>query len=162
MTLGSAVLVAGLDVGTSGVKATLVEVDGNLATERVSTSVAYRADGEPSRDPDRWLTASLEALSELTVEDPHSIEGIGFTGQMHALVLLGAEGGPLRPALLWLDYEGTNNCRSLCGLTRSSTLSAARATWPWPILPSPSGFTPWRQRRVWLGRFGPWSVPRTM
>jgi sugar (pentulose or hexulose) kinase len=98
--------VAGLDVGTSGVKATVVEVDGNLATERVSTSVAYRPDGEPSRDPERWLTASLDALSKLTAGDGGGIEGIGFTGQMHALVLLGAEGGPLRPALLWLDYEG--------------------------------------------------------
>ena len=35
------------------------------------------------------------------------IAGVGFTGQMHALVAVDETLRPLRPAVLWLDYEGT-------------------------------------------------------
>ena len=105
MTLKSKSLVAGLDIGTSGVKATLVEVVDDVAVERRSTTVPYRPDMEPDREPARWLEASLEALAALELVGL-PLEGVGFTGQMHALVPVDEDLLALRPALLWLDYDG--------------------------------------------------------
>jgi sugar (pentulose or hexulose) kinase len=84
-------LVLGVDVGTSGAKATLVGVKDDLAIERRSVTVAYRHNGEPSRDPARWVGASLEALEGLEVARSDPIEAIGFTGQMDALVAVDEE-----------------------------------------------------------------------
>ncbi|MDA8185235.1 MAG: FGGY family carbohydrate kinase [Actinomycetota bacterium] len=97
-------IVVGIDVGTSGVKASLVEVREEIAVELRSAAVAYFADKTPCRDPDRWVSASQEALARL--ELPETVEGIGFSGQMHALVALDDGGRPVQDALLWLDYEG--------------------------------------------------------
>lgn len=96
--------VVGVDVGTSGVKASLVEVKGESVVELRSTSVPYLAANEPCRDPDRWVAASYEALDALELPGP--VEGAGFSGQMHALVALDGDGKPVHDALLWLDYEG--------------------------------------------------------
>jgi sugar (pentulose or hexulose) kinase len=101
----STTLVAGLDIGTSGVKATLVEVSDHVAVERRSTTVAYRPDMEPNREPARWFDASLEALAALDAQEV-APRALGFTGQMHALVPVDEGLRPLRPALLWLDYDG--------------------------------------------------------
>ena len=57
----AATLVVGVDVGTSGVKATAVAVDRDIAVERGCVSIGYRPDGAPSWDPDRWVGASLGA-----------------------------------------------------------------------------------------------------
>jgi sugar (pentulose or hexulose) kinase len=105
LTLKSTSLVAGLDIGTSGVKATLVEVADDVAVERRSATVPYRPDMEPGREPARWLDASLEALAALELPDVPP-ESLGFTGQMHALVPVDEDLRALRPALLWLDYDG--------------------------------------------------------
>jgi sugar (pentulose or hexulose) kinase len=70
---------------------------------RQTTNVPYRAAGL-CRDPEEWLRASIEALEGLGLAERPA--GIGFTGQMHALVALDDLWQPLRPAMLWLDYEG--------------------------------------------------------
>jgi xylulokinase len=108
-------LVAGIDVGTSGAKSSLVEVEGALACERRSVTIGYRRDGAPSRDPGRWLEASLEALERLGLGEDAAVEAVGFTGQMHALVALDGESKPLRPAMLWLDYDGAAQLERFIG-----------------------------------------------
>ena len=105
--------VVGVDVGTSGVKATAVSVDEDVAVERRCVSIGYRPDGGPSRDPDRWVDASLEALEALELSREGHIGGVGFTGQMHALVAVDENLRPLRPALLWLDYDGAPQLQAL-------------------------------------------------
>lgn len=96
----------GLDVGTSAAKAALVEVRGSQAAERRSTTVEYNAANQPSRDPACWVRASAKALDDLELDDVEGLSGVGFTGQMHALVIVGADLEPVLPAMLWLDYQG--------------------------------------------------------
>ncbi|MBT8401363.1 MAG: xylulokinase, partial [Rhodothermia bacterium] len=54
------------------------------------------------------------------------IVGIGLTGQMHGLVMLGAEGEVLRPAILWNDQRAAAECdeiRDALGLRRLVSLT---------------------------------------
>lgn len=97
----------GVDLGTSGLKLTLVDEDGSVVAE-AEARYAVRSDeaGYAETDPTDWATALERALADLT---PHArdfaIGAVGFTGQMHGLVLTDARGEPLRPAVLWPDQR---------------------------------------------------------
>ncbi|HEY7207242.1 MAG TPA: xylulokinase [Gaiellaceae bacterium] len=128
----------GLDVGTTGVKALAVSPEGEIVAraERgypLSTPEA----GWAEQDPDEWCRAAEAALAELAVE-PASI---GYTGQMHGLVVLGENRRVLRPAILWNDQRTSAECaeidkrigvRKLVGLTGNRTqtgFTAPKLVW---------------------------------
>ena len=94
--------VLGLDLGTSAVKALVVDGDGRVvgrgrAPCRVDVprldcgGRATRAPGSSPRAPPCGRRA------------PASVDAIGLSGQMHGVVLCDDVGTPLRPAILWAD-----------------------------------------------------------
>lgn len=100
----------GIDVGTSSVKAVLLEVDGGVRVVR-SVTVGYDAGGAPARDPSVWVSSALAAVAEAVGN--RNVDVVGLTGQMHALVPM-AGGRPLRDAMLWLDYQGEEALATFC------------------------------------------------
>jgi xylulokinase len=109
VSAGEATLV-GLDVGTSGVKA--------LALSRIGDVVArserfYRlstpAPGWAEQDPEDWWRAAEAALQDLGVRP----SAVGFSGQMHGLVVLDDEQRVLRPAILWNDQRTAAECAEI-------------------------------------------------
>ena len=97
----------GVDCGTSGLKAVLVEAGGGLIA---AATRAYRPDRPrplwSEQDPEAWVAAMVGALGELRSAAPEAFAGaeaIGFSGQMHGAVLIGRDGKPLRPAILHND-----------------------------------------------------------
>lgn len=96
----------GVDVGTSSLKAVLVSVDEDRGFARVERTVsrAYAADGSPTRDPAAWASHAAAALHEV-VRGARPL-GVGFTGQMHALIPLESGDRVAAPVRLWLDTEG--------------------------------------------------------
>jgi xylulokinase len=99
--------VLGLDIGTSAVKAVLVDGAGASVAE----SGAPIATSRPrplwsEQDPDDWWRAVEAAVAELAARAPETwrtVAGIGLSGQMHGAVLLGADDRPLRPVIIWND-----------------------------------------------------------
>ncbi len=100
----------GLDVGTGGSRALLVDAAG-----RVHYSfTAPHAEMQMARplwaeqEPEDWWRASRLAIAGVLREanaDGSAVSGIGLTGQMHGLVLLDAQGAVIRPALIWCDQR---------------------------------------------------------
>lgn len=45
--------------------------------------------------------------------DPGDVAAVGLTGQMHSLVAVGADGEPVRPAIIWADQRSARQVRSL-------------------------------------------------
>jgi xylulokinase len=97
----------GVDCGTSGLKAVLVEAGGGLIA---AATRAYRPDHPrplwSEQDPEVWVAAMFEALGEIRSADPDAFAAtgaIGFSGQMHGAVLIGRDGKPIRPAILHND-----------------------------------------------------------
>ena len=119
-------LVVGIDVGTSGLKAIAVSESGAVvARAERSYPLSTPQPGWSEQDPAHWLSAARDALSELP--EP---EGIGFSGQMHGLVSLDAQGNVIRPAILWNDGRTTAECREIeetIGLERLIQLTGNRA-----------------------------------
>lgn len=92
----------GLDLGTSGLKAIVVDDDQNVVGDATAPlSVARPDHGWSEQDPASWIAAAEAVLQALG--DLGRIKAIGLSGQMHGATLLGADDAPLRPAILWND-----------------------------------------------------------
>ena len=107
----------GMDVGTSGVKAVLVNEAGAIvATAACELALSHPAPLWSEQDPDAWVDAAIRAVDNLAANHPREIavvRSIGLAGQMHGATLLGADGRPLRPAILWNDGRSHAECAEL-------------------------------------------------
>jgi xylulokinase len=139
----------GIDVGTSAVKAILVDERQTAVAEAdVPLQVSRPHDLWSEQDPEIWWEAVQSALDRLSTQAPSAltdIGGIGLSGQMHGAVLLDENDRPLRPAILWNDGRSFREAQELG--TRHPELSHAMGVIPMP------GFT--APKLVWLARHEP-------
>ena len=110
--------VIGLDVGTSGSRAVVVEADGSISASATAPHDPFASPGPAwaEQDPDNWWTAGQQALRVVTGEARargSSIDAVGLSGQMHGAVLLGERGEVLRPSIIWCDQRTSAECRWL-------------------------------------------------
>ena len=97
----------GLDLGTSGVKALLID-DGQkvIGAGHGSLDVSRPYPGWSEQDPAHWIGACEAAIADLKASHPKElaeVKGIGLSGQMHGATLLDASDKVLRPCILWND-----------------------------------------------------------
>ena len=107
------VAILGLDLGTSSVKAVMLDAEGSvLAQASAGYAVTSAAAGYAESDPADWWSA----VTACTREAVHTVgaqpAAIGLSGQMHGLVLTAPDGGALRPALLWPDSRAAGALRA--------------------------------------------------
>lgn len=100
----------GLDVGTGGSRALLIDSAGNL----ISTATVAHEEMRMHRplwaeqDPQDWWNASQRAIRGALQQAGASgaqVRGIGLSGQMHGLVILDRDDRVIRPALIWCDQR---------------------------------------------------------
>ncbi len=113
-------LFIGIDLGTSGVKAILIE-NGTavLAESAVPLAISIPHVGWSEQPADLWVTAVFACLDRLAADHPHlmpAVQGIGLSGQMLAALLLDDAHRPLRPAILWNDQRAIAECAELLAL----------------------------------------------
>jgi xylulokinase len=97
----------GLDLGTSGVKALLIDDRQRaVASGHASLDVSRPRSGWSEQEPADWTRACGEALAALKAARPKelaAVRGIGLSGQMHGATLLDGSDRVLRPCILWND-----------------------------------------------------------
>ncbi|KAA2244335.1 xylulokinase [Salinarimonas soli] len=107
----------GLDIGTSSVKAVLVDEAGAaLAEAGRPLAVSRPRPLWSEQDPEDWWTAAREAVEAVRAAAPQAwreLAAIGLSGQMHGATLLDGAGRPLRPAILWNDGRCAAECAEL-------------------------------------------------
>lgn len=108
----------GIDVGTGGTRAVLLEADGRVVSAAVADHVAISSPHPnwAEQDPHDWWAATRQAIGECLARggaSPGEIAGIGLTGQMHGLVLLDGQGRVLRPAIIWCDQRTEQQARAI-------------------------------------------------
>lgn len=107
----------GIDVGTTGSKALLIDADG--AVEASATTEYPISTPQPlwaEQDPADWWAATVTSIQRVLKEggvEPDQVAGIGLTGQMHGLVLLDAQGEVLRPCIMWNDQRTGAQCAAI-------------------------------------------------
>ncbi len=104
----------GIDIGTSGVKAVIVDEQGiAVAQQSVALTVSRPHPLWSEQDPDEYWAATQAAVLGIDPAFRARVQGIGITGQMHGAALLGADDRPLRPAILWNDGRSFAECLAL-------------------------------------------------
>ena len=107
----------GLDIGTSSVKALLVDADQRVVAEASAPLSVSRP--EPlwsEQDPADWVEGAEAAVAAIRRHAPAEfaeLSGVGLSGQMHGATLLNSHDKPLRPAILWNDGRSFAECLEL-------------------------------------------------
>lgn len=107
----------GLDIGTSSVKALLVDARQNVVAEASAGLAISRPHPLWSEQtPEDWFEGVEAAVSTLRRHAPaafRALAGIGLSGQMHGATFLDAQNRVLRPAILWNDGRSFAECAEL-------------------------------------------------
>ncbi|TCQ20890.1 xylulokinase [Rhizobium sp. PP-CC-3G-465] len=97
----------GIDLGTSGVKALLIDGDQRIIGSATGACDVLRPHpGWSEQDPADWVRATQEAIAGLKASHPAelaAVRGIGLSGHMHGATLLDESDSVLRPCILWND-----------------------------------------------------------
>ncbi|QLO40763.1 MULTISPECIES: xylulokinase [Citrobacter] len=105
----------GIDLGTSGVKAILLNEQGDVVasqTEKLTVSRPHPLWSE--QDPEQWWLATDRAVKALAQQHSLSeVKALGIAGQMHGATLLDNQQKVLRPAILWNDGRCAQECEIL-------------------------------------------------
>ena len=104
----------GIDIGTSGVKAVIVDDAGSIVDQATAPLGVSRS--KPlwtEQSPDDWWQAVQTAVCSIPARVRGQVQGIGLSGQMHGAVLLDASDQVLRPAILWNDGRSQDECAEL-------------------------------------------------
>lgn len=107
----------GLDLGTSGLRGTLVDDTGHVVGDaEVSISTSTPKPGWSEQDPLDWTNACEEVVGKLRIGNQQAfskLRGIGLSGHMHGATLLDSDGEILRPCILWNDTRSAAEARTL-------------------------------------------------
>ena len=101
--------ILGIDLGTSSVKAMLFDAEqGVIAVRAEEYGVDIAHPGWAQQSPALWWESLVRVLRWL---ESHyrgayrAVCAVGYSGQMHGMVLTDAKGQPVRPAVIWLDQR---------------------------------------------------------
>lgn len=100
----------GIDLGTSSVKALVVDLDGTVRGNGSAEYPVLRPQpGWAEQDPDTWWEATSTAVQQAVGWSGTgvSISGVGFSGQMHGAVFLGENERVLSSAVIWADQRSS-------------------------------------------------------
>ena len=104
----------GIDVGTSGTKALLIDARARVAaTATAAHPIYFPRPGWAEQHPDDWWTSAVAATRAALrkAKAPRTaVAAIGLSGQMHGSVFLDARQRVLRNALLWNDQRTGPEC----------------------------------------------------
>src|SRR5579862_1626735 len=100
----------GIDVGTGGTRALLVAAGGREVAAVTAPHHDMRMERPmwAEQQPEDWARAAAHAIRSVIAQAGVSaadVRGIGLSGQMHGLVILGEDGAVIRPSLIWCDQR---------------------------------------------------------
>ena len=132
----------GLDLGTSGLRALLVDEAGTtIGASEAQYSVSHPHAGWSEQDPQQWLDAVTKTIAMLREDHSDAVDGlrgIGISGHMHGATLIDADGAVLRPCILWNDtrshaeaakLDATPQVRELSGNIVFPGFTAPKCMW---------------------------------
>lgn len=118
----------GIDVGTSGTKALLIDQDGVVKASTTRSYPLYTPrPGWAEQNPSDWWSAAYKAIADVISASgvsPSDIVGVGLSGQMHGSVFLDDDNQVIRPALLWCDQRTAEQCQWITATVGEETVVA--------------------------------------
>jgi xylulokinase len=142
----------GIDIGTGGTRAVLIDPEGTLVASRTAEHAAFTSPqtGWAEQDPHDWWRATCSAVKQVLATsrtDASDIAAVGFSGQMHGAVLLDVTGQVLRPALIWCDQRTADEAAELISQVGADRIIA------WTCNPALTNFT--LTKLLWVRKHEP-------
>jgi len=107
----------GIDLGTSGTKTVLFNEDGVVISSATEEYPLHQPNnGWAEQDPADWWNACISSVKRVINDSKISssdISGIGFSGQMHGLVMLDENGESVRKSIIWCDGRTADECAEI-------------------------------------------------
>ena len=119
----------GIDVGTGGTRALVVDERGKIRAGVTAAHEDMRMERPlwAEQRPENWWDAAVEAIrgalgrAQVSGRD---VRGIGLSGQMHGLVILDGDNKVIRPSLIWCDQRSQAQVDAINGkVGRAQVLS---------------------------------------
>lgn len=147
--------VVAVDCSTTGAKALVVDARGaTLAQGRAAIATSTPRPGWHEQRAQDWWEATRAAVRQaLEAGGPRvrdSVAAVCLTHQRESFACLGADGAPLRPALLWLDGRARSQIAAL-GTARVEEVSG-----------KPADITPALYKLAWLRENEPATMDATV
>jgi xylulokinase len=118
--------VIGCDFGSQGLKVVLVSLDGELLGEAgAAYNVDYPRPAWAEQPAQAWLDALPQAIGQLRADTgfaPKQVRALGLAAQVDGVVAAGADGQPLRPAIIWMDRRAVAQCAAAAQAAGSAEL----------------------------------------
>ena len=100
----------GIDIGTGGSRALLVDRQGEVVAAHTAAheDMTMHQPLWAEQSPGNWWNAAVEAIRGAMTAAGVSggaIQGLGLSGQMHGLVVLDDANNVIRPSLIWCDQR---------------------------------------------------------
>jgi xylulokinase len=113
--IGGAIPPLGIDVGTGGTRAAIIDEKGRILASASEEHVPFESprSGWAEQEPrDWWRAAALAVRKAMQAGglDAASICCVGFSGQTHGAVWLDENAEVIRPALIWCDQRTEAQC----------------------------------------------------
>ena len=148
----------GVDIGTGGSRALLVDAEGHVAAGVTAAhediQMAHPLWAE--QRPENWWDAAVEAIQGVLAKAAvrgEDVVGVGLSGQMHGLVLLDSDNRVIRPALIWCDQRCQQQVDWINSAAGAEMVLEQTAN---PVL---TGFT--APKLIWVRDHDPSSYERT-
>ena len=107
----------GIDLGTSGTKTVLFNEEGTAVCSATEEYPMYQPhNGWAEQNPADWWNACITTVNRVLSEsnvNPADIAGVGFSGQMHGLVMLDGQGEVIRNSIIWCDGRTAPECEEI-------------------------------------------------
>jgi xylulokinase len=108
--------VLGIDVGTGGTRAVVIDERGRIVASATAEHAAFASPqtGWAEQDARDWWRATQRAVRAVLLEsNAEGIACVGLSGQMHGATLLDAHREVLRPAIIWCDGRTSEQCSAI-------------------------------------------------
>ncbi len=146
----------GLDIGTTGTKALLIDQDGGIVARAVSEyELATPRPNWAEQNPADWWQATCQTIQSVLAEAGGAgdeVAGLGLSGQMHGSVFLDENDEVIRPAILWCDQRTADQCEWITEQVGAEDVVAETCN---PVL---TGFT--APKIIWLRQNEPANYER--
>jgi xylulokinase len=121
----------GIDLGTSSVKAVVVDERGTLAARgSAEYPIITPHVGWAEQDTQDWWSATVQAVRQAVKGLERCIVALGFSGQMHGTVLVGEGGVPLGNAVIWADQRSEREVLDFREMVGADLLAGVAGTAP--------------------------------
>ncbi len=127
----------GIDLGTTGCRATAINAQGTLLAETQAPIPAPTRNGhQVTQDPTHWWKAVTHCLQHLLKQiDPAQVHTIAVDGTAGTVLLVDDKGAPVTPALMYNDQRATDEANVIARIAdrntgaQGATSSLAKLLW---------------------------------